>query len=1171
MELKTFRKWMFAVSVTLLILFTLTGTFVMVMQSSFGRKITLSMLTKEVESSGWQIKIGQSKGTLPDQFHLHDISIQSPRGDIITIQTLLTKISLIHLLKKEICFTEFQAEQIHWTQGTKTLPPTQTAYPLKGLSFSLSFPELELKDIFLPNNEEIDLAGKIHVGRYNRWAFISLTAQSRSTRDAYANLLLHIERNKQTRIHLNLNTPSFNLLYPQSPILGHGNFHLHANGPLDAFTDIIFHNQTNQSIHGTIRSSLTIDELYLTPSSFVNGLGKGHWSIFSKIERLPSGDVQFNRLSIKNPSTSIHGSISVSSQAQIKKTNLYCSVNNLNLSGLPIDGPFYAHWKMANPDSSILTLSSPHLKWEHLSADKIKAVLHAQKENENWSGHLDLGAQLFGQNWEGHSDLLWQNSLTLDKINLQSTIGSLEGNLQISPEFLFIGSLRAQAANLHDFDFPLYGSIDTTLRLKTEGTVQSAEIDAKGANLFYGDAQAEEIFLYADLNGPIHDLTGTAYAEIQHAYWNKLSIDTASVETSSNDHNWPIVFHVDGDWKGAFDLIAHASWHPDSTSTLDLEDLSGFLFDHPLTLTAPSQLSLAPNTLRLSDLNLAIGDAHLAATINHENEKTDAKLTLDHFPLDFLSINPLSLSVIGFVDLEAQLQENGSDIAGSLHAQIIDAEIAAENDPNPLTGQGAIQAKLKNHQLDLDANVEIREAPLLHLTANLPFEMKCWPFQAHLTTQQNASASLSLNGRIEELLDFFDLGAHRLEGQCECNLNLSNDLKNPHVTGTCKLIDGRYENYYSGLELQNINIDLVGEGSTLRLLTFTAQDAKEGNLQLKGEMQTQADALEKLPFHLNGDFSHLTIAEIEWMRTEANGTIEVTGNLNSTHVNIQAAVVESHLTIPEKIHHELPNLQVKYINAPKPLAAELAHQPRPASYPIFLDCHVYAPNGVFVSGRGLSSEWKGNLNLGGTYTDIEARGRLDLLTGEFLFSGHALKLKEGSLTFSGHPHEMPLLNLSAQMDLPNLIILAHLNGPLNRPQLAFQSIPALPMGSIISQLLFGQDLSEVNAIQAVQIVNSIASFSSGSPNVLENTRRTLGVDRLRIVATPLGNDGGQTVALQVGKYVTRGILVSVTQGAEGTSTNLMVEVDLTSGFVFEAESQQQPEQGKFTLKWNLNY
>jgi len=61
------------------------------------------------------------------------------------------------------------------------------------------------------------------------------------------------------------------------------------------------------------------------------------------------------------------------------------------------------------------------------------------------------------------------------------------------------------------------------------------------------------------------------------------------------------------------------------------------------------------------------------------------------------------------------------------------------------------------------------------------------------------------------------------------------------------------------------------------------------------------------------------------------------------------------------------------------------------------------------------------------------------------------------------------------------------------------------------------------------------------------------------------------MAVQFGKYLTQNVVVSVSQGEEQGSTNLIVEVDLLHGWVFQAETQQQQEQGKFSLKWRTNY
>ena len=122
----------------------------------------------------------------------------------------------------------------------------------------------------------------------------------------------------------------------------------------------------------------------------------------------------------------------------------------------------------------------------------------------------------------------------------------------------------------------------------------------------------------------------------------------------------------------------------------------------------------------------------------------------------------------------------------------------------------------------------------------------------------------------------------------------------------------------------------------------------------------------------------------------------------------------------------------------------------------------------------------------------------------------------------------------------------------------------------MSYLLFGQDISEIGGFQALQIATSLASLAGTGPDVMENTRRSLGIDRFRVITDPTA-EGGGTVSLQVGKYVSKGVLVSFTQGTEESSTDISVEIELKDNFVFQVQSDQHQEQGKFTLRWNLNY
>ena len=149
--------------------------------------------------------------------------------------------------------------------------------------------------------------------------------------------------------------------------------------------------------------------------------------------------------------------------------------------------------------------------------------------------------------------------------------------------------------------------------------------------------------------------------------------------------------------------------------------------------------------------------------------------------------------------------------------------------------------------------------------------------------------------------------------------------------------------------------------------------------------------------------------------------------------------------------------------------------------------------------------------------------------------------------------------------------MAHLDGPLNSPTLTFTSSPPLPLSAIMSLLIFGQDISEITGFQAMQLAAMASALSTGSGGGgLDSSGQYLGIDRLAVVSSRSDGEGEQ-YALQVGKYVIKGVLVSVSQGASQGSSNVIVEVDLTHGFIFQAETQQEEEQGKFTIKWNVNF
>ncbi len=168
----------------------------------------------------------------------------------------------------------------------------------------------------------------------------------------------------------------------------------------------------------------------------------------------------------------------------------------------------------------------------------------------------------------------------------------------------------------------------------------------------------------------------------------------------------------------------------------------------------------------------------------------------------------------------------------------------------------------------------------------------------------------------------------------------------------------------------------------------------------------------------------------------------------------------------------------------------------------------------------------------------------------------------------------PQLNLSAEIQIKDVLVTAHLKGPLNNPQISLQSTPPLPLGTIMAYLLFGRDLTEISSVQALQLAGSVASLVGEGPSIIEETKKSLGLDRIQMITVPsTTSESGETIALQVGKYVTEGVLVSYSQAAENAAGNISVEVEMQGNlsFILESDQADEQKQGKFTLRWARTY
>jgi len=245
-------------------------------------------------------------------------------------------------------------------------------------------------------------------------------------------------------------------------------------------------------------------------------------------------------------------------------------------------------------------------------------------------------------------------------------------------------------------------------------------------------------------------------------------------------------------------------------------------------------------------------------------------------------------------------------------------------------------------------------------------------------------------------------------------------------------------------------------------------------------------------------------------------------------------------------------------------------KPQAPGYPVDLDMSVDLPGKVFVRGRGLESEWRGDLTVTGTAAEPVITGQLTIVRGFFDFLGRRWDLTRCTITFDGSTPPSPVLDITAEVNRGDIIAQLRVVGAASSPSISLTSDPPLPEDEVLSRVLFGRALSEIKPSQAVQLASAARTLSGAQGPITQLTsglRQSLGIDSLNIQS---GDAGFTSSTVGLGKYLTDNIYLEVVQGLATQETGVLVEVDLGRNWAIEAESGADAR-STFTIQYRRDY
>ncbi|WP_417605493.1 translocation/assembly module TamB domain-containing protein [Primorskyibacter flagellatus] len=703
------------------------------------------------------------------------------------------------------------------------------------------------------------------------------------------------------------------------------------------------------------------------------------------------------------------------------------------------------------------------------------------------------------------------------------------------------GTTRDLAIGQQNFDRLFAGpaTLAVVARQDETGlTLESAKIDADGlrldadGTLIDGNSAGRFTLIAPDASRLDGQLSGAARI-------------SGTVTQTGDD--W--VFDVNGEGPGAAQLSARGTA---VTDELALVSVTAEGSAQVQDLSAYAQIAGRPIgggvQLEGSGTYLASGDLNATASVVGQSLRTGIaeadKLLVGRSTFETTLRRESGTFV--FDQLEIATPELTADLTGSLSSErsrlrfsaaLRDIGLYAADFSGRATASGLISASGGPYTVDVSATGPGG------IAADIDGQYDVANARANLTVRGNAPLGLVSSLAAPNLIS----------GAVDFDIGINGPLALQSLSGRASLSSAQVVVPSAGLSITGIS-GAVNLGGGRANLDFNGNLSSGGRLRLGGAITLTPSYPADLALALNG----LDLVKPGLYEAKADGNITMRGPLTGGALIAGELILNSvELRVADTgmgpsgsvfgLHH---------VNAPRDVRATLNRAGKEdagaggsssgtasagASYP--LDLLIRAPARIFVRGRGLDAELGGELRLTGTTTNVVPQGEFDLVRGRFNILGKRLDITEASAQLLGDFD--PYLRVVAETDSGDVTVRFIIEGLASEPEVTITSTPELPEEDILAQLLFGRDMSEISAFQALQIASAINTLvGRGGDGIMDRLRMGFGVDDLDVTTDEEGNAG-----LRLGKYISENIYTDVTVDASGDSEvnlNLTITPSITA-------------------------
>lgn len=486
----------------------------------------------------------------------------------------------------------------------------------------------------------------------------------------------------------------------------------------------------------------------------------------------------------------------------------------------------------------------------------------------------------------------------------------------------------------------------------------------------------------------------------------------------------------------------------------------------------------------------------------------------------------------------------------------------------------ALDAGWKGKSLDAKMTITgVSQQPGV-ITASVPLVLPPGALVPTVPERAALRAAIDFDGRAEDLLALYPLEDHQLTGALVIDMQVTGTVETPVVAGSAALQNARYLNTETGTLLNDLSLKLSLARAGALAVDFSAKDGGSGRITGDGTVNIAPN--QQFPFEAQLNVDRAYLVRRDDVTGEFSGNITAQGNTTGMSVTGRITANRMDISIPDDLPSGADPIDVTFENGAAPDYLDVPEQADASetqAMPISLDITLVFPGRTFVRGRGLDSEWSGELKVTGTAAEPVVAGALSISRGTFELAGRTFDIPKGDVTFDGGTNIDPRLDIQAETQLDEITGILTATGRASNPTIEVTSDPARPPDSVLAQVLFGKDVGDLTPFEALRLAQALRTLTGGGGggfDPLTEVRQVLGVDTLKLDMGDTAAGGTESASVRVGKYVSDDLFVGVKQGLRAGESAVAVELDVTDSITVESEIGAQND-SSVGINWKWEY